>query len=109
MTYCGESDRRLSKPASSTRPSGVSLKRIVSDQESLTIEVDPDPDTTYTIEFVGTRQSADIRGEAVLDEEGQTVHATKRLVMPLRNVEESFWLNRKLPVSTATNCTCVRG
>jgi hypothetical protein len=58
--------------------SGVRLRRITSSPESLLVEVDPEKGVDYTIEFIGTRKSADLTGEPVVDDEGQPIRATRR-------------------------------
>jgi hypothetical protein len=58
--------------------SGVALRRIAFVEGRFEVEVDPQPDEQYTIEFVGTRQGADLRGEPVTDANGQAVRATRR-------------------------------
>lgn len=58
--------------------SGVTLEKIVTSQTGLEIHVRPDPDTTYTIEFIGTRKGFDPRSEPVLDKNGKELAVTRR-------------------------------
>ncbi|WP_146565167.1 hypothetical protein [Posidoniimonas corsicana] len=58
--------------------SGVSLKRITAGEKDLTVEVDPQPGESYTIEFIGTRAGVDLTGEAVVGEDGKPLRATRR-------------------------------
>ncbi len=55
---------------------GVTLKRIESDDTHLALEVEPEEGVTYTIEFVGTRRGYDPSSRPILDAEGQVVRAT---------------------------------
>lgn len=57
---------------------GVSLKRIETTSQGLTVEVDPTPGETYTIEFIGTRRGFDPSSAPVLDEEGKELRTTRR-------------------------------
>ncbi|MGC1274486.1 MAG: hypothetical protein WBC44_12345 [Planctomycetaceae bacterium] len=57
--------------------SGVSLKRIVSGKDGLTVEVDAKPGETYTIDFIGTRQGYDPESRPVVDESGKEIRATR--------------------------------
>ena len=57
---------------------GVSLRRIETSTEELTVEVEPVDGETYTIEFLGTRAGYDATSEPVLDEQGNELHATRR-------------------------------
>ena len=58
--------------------SGVELKCIESDGKQLTVEVEAEPGVEYTIEFVGTRDKADLTGEPVTDAEGKPLRITYR-------------------------------
>jgi hypothetical protein len=58
--------------------SGVSLARIESSPEGLDVVVAEEPGETYAIEFFGTRRSADLHGEPVLDQKGLPVRTTLR-------------------------------
>lgn len=57
--------------------SGVRLKSVQSDENGMTVAVDPKPGETYTIEFIGTRKETDLTGQPVLDENGEPVRATR--------------------------------
>lgn len=56
--------------------SGVMLKKVVSSPKGLDVKVLPEKNVTYTIEFIGTRQSANLEGRPVLDKEGKPIRAT---------------------------------
>ncbi len=58
--------------------SGVTLEQVTSSSEGLDVAVKVDPDTKYTIEFLGTRRGFDAKSEPVLDKEGKEVRATRR-------------------------------
>jgi hypothetical protein len=58
--------------------SGVTLKRVESTAQGLTVEVEPVAGETYTIEFIGTRKGYDAASEAVKDKDGKEVRATRR-------------------------------
>ncbi|MGI9458078.1 MAG: hypothetical protein ACR2NU_16050 [Aeoliella sp.] len=58
--------------------SGVSIKRIESDAKRLAIEVEPEAGESYTIEFVGTKKTTDLKGEPITDEEGEPLPVTHR-------------------------------
>lgn len=50
--------------------SGVTLKSVASDADSLTVELKPDPEVTYTVEFIGTLKS-DLPPAEMLEEESR--------------------------------------
>lgn len=58
--------------------SGVFLSRLESSRQGLSLEVKADPGVNYTIEFIGTKRTADLRGSPVTDEQGKPVRATLR-------------------------------
>jgi len=58
--------------------SGVELKSIEYDNNQLAIEVDPTPGETYTINFIGTRNTTDLKGEPIAEEEGKPLATTHR-------------------------------
>jgi hypothetical protein len=58
--------------------SGVQLKRVVSSDRGLNVEVDAEPGVGYTIEFIGTRRGFDAHHEPVTHKEGVPVQATHR-------------------------------
>jgi hypothetical protein len=58
--------------------SGVTLEKVVSSSKGLEVEVRPEPDVTYTIEFIGTRKGFDPTSEPVLDDDGNPIYATRR-------------------------------
>ena len=58
--------------------SGVTLHGVTSSSAGLDVAVQPDPDATYTIEFIGTRKGFSPKSDPVLDKDGQEVRATRR-------------------------------
>ncbi len=58
--------------------SGVTLKHIESSDRGLSVEIDPEPGETYTIEFVGTRKGYNPVGTPVLDQDGKPLNTTHR-------------------------------
>ncbi len=58
--------------------SGVTLERVTSWPGGLTVDVKPEPDMTYAIEFIGTRKNFDKTSTPVLDKDGKEVRATQR-------------------------------
>ena len=58
--------------------SGVTLDRVTSSIDGLTVDVKPDPDVTYVIEFIGTRRGFDKTSTPVLDKDGKEVRTTRR-------------------------------
>jgi hypothetical protein len=56
--------------------SGVSLQRITTDAKGMEVEVDPRAGETYTIEFVGTRNTTDLTGKPIENEKGEHLHVT---------------------------------
>jgi len=58
--------------------SGVELKQVVSSTKGLEVEVDAQPGTTYSIEFIGTRKNFERGGEPVVGKDGKPVPTTRR-------------------------------
>jgi hypothetical protein len=58
--------------------SGVVLDKVTSSDKGLEIAVQTQGDTTYTIEFIGTRKGFDPRSEPVLDKDGKEIATTRR-------------------------------
>lgn len=58
--------------------SGVTLSSVTSSDEGLDVTVEPEADTTYTIEFIGTRRGFDTQSEPVLGKDGKEIRATRR-------------------------------
>lgn len=58
--------------------SGVKLFRVEANRRGLSVQIDPQPGETYTIEFVGTRAGYDPHGEPVLDADGKPIRTTLR-------------------------------
>ncbi|QDU79783.1 hypothetical protein Pla110_14970 [Polystyrenella longa] len=58
--------------------SGVTMNRIVSNEEGVTVEVEPVEGETYTIEFIGTRDGYDTTSEPVLNKEGEEANITHK-------------------------------
>lgn len=57
---------------------GVRLKDVAFQDDTLTVQVDPDPGVTYTIRFLGTRRGFDPTSREVVDAEGKAVRTTRR-------------------------------
>lgn len=57
---------------------GVRLQRVTQTAESLSVEVEPVGDESYTIEFLGTRRDFDPSSQPVVDDEGSELRATRR-------------------------------
>ena len=57
--------------------SGVTLKRVVSDEKGLSIDIAGEPDVEYTIEFIGTRSGFDPASTPVLDKDGNELNVTR--------------------------------
>ena len=57
--------------------SGVILEKIISTPKRLEVTVRHDADTTYTIEFIGTRRGFDPKSEPILDKDGQVLPVTR--------------------------------
>jgi len=58
--------------------SGVTLEQVATSTKGLEVEVRPEPDVTYTIEFVGTRKGYSPDSQPVTDAAGKEVRATRR-------------------------------
>lgn len=58
--------------------SGVTLSRVESSLDGQSVEVQPVPGETYTIEFIGTRRNYDPASHPVTDKNGEPVRATRR-------------------------------
>lgn len=56
---------------------GVTLKDIVFHDHTLTVQVEPEQDVTYTIQFIGTRRGYDPASRPVTDAEGKEIHTTR--------------------------------
>ncbi len=57
--------------------SGVLLEKVTLTKSSLEIAVMAEPDTTYTIEFIGTRKGFDPKSQPVLDKNGKELPVTR--------------------------------
>ena len=57
--------------------SGVLLEKVTLTKSSLEIAVMAEPDTTYTIEFIGTRQGFDPKSQPVIDKDGKVLPVTR--------------------------------
>ena len=57
---------------------GVALKRIVATGDRLEVEVDPEPGTDYTIEFIGTRRGFDAAATPPVSATGRPLYASHR-------------------------------
>lgn len=57
--------------------SGVSLEKVVSSPKGLEVTVRPESGVTYTIEFVGTKRSANLEGRPVMDKDGKPIRTTQ--------------------------------
>lgn len=58
--------------------SGVTLEKVTSSAKGLELKVKPEEGVTYKIEFLGTREDANLEGEPILDDEGKPIRATRR-------------------------------
>ncbi|MCA9113983.1 MAG: hypothetical protein KDA79_02780 [Planctomycetaceae bacterium] len=58
--------------------SGVALKSITHTRESLQVEVEAQPETEYTVEFIGTRRGFDAESEPVKDKDGNPLPVTRK-------------------------------
>lgn len=58
--------------------SGVTLKRIAMKDGRLTVEVEAQPETTYSIEFVGTRKGFDAESSAMSDDPVKASELTRK-------------------------------
>jgi hypothetical protein len=58
--------------------SGVTLKTVESSDKGLSVEIDPVPGETYTIEFIGTRKGYNPVGEPVMGKDGKPLNTTHR-------------------------------
>jgi len=58
--------------------SGVTLEKVEATAKSLTISVRPDPESTYTIDFLGTRKNFDPKSEPVRDKDGKELPVTRK-------------------------------
>jgi hypothetical protein len=56
---------------------GVVLRDVACDAGRMRIEVDPGPDASYRIAFLGTRRGERLEGRPVLDAEGDTLRTTR--------------------------------
>ncbi len=56
---------------------GVTLKDVAFGGKTLTVEVAPEPEVTYTIRFIGTRRGYDPAGREVTNAEGKTIRTTR--------------------------------
>lgn len=57
---------------------GVTLRNISSDGNSLEVEIEPEEGVTYVTQFIGTRTGYDPTSEPVVDEEGEEIRTTRR-------------------------------
>ncbi len=57
---------------------GVTLERIVSGNNRLEVQVQPEPGVEYFIEFIGTSKGFDAQSEPVLDKGGKPMDVTRR-------------------------------
>jgi hypothetical protein len=57
---------------------GVTLKDIAFENNTLTVQVAPEPGLTYTTRFIGTRRGYDPASREVLDAEGKPIRTTRR-------------------------------
>ena len=57
--------------------SGVTLQQVTSTANHLEVAIAPETDTTYTIEFIGTRKGYDASHQPVVDQQGRPVTATQ--------------------------------
>lgn len=57
---------------------GVTLEKVVATKTELQIAIRPDPNTFYTIDFIGTRKGFDPSSQPVVDGAGDPKHITRR-------------------------------
>ena len=57
---------------------GVVLRSITADDQRIGVEVDLQPGETYTIDFVGTRNTTPLAGEPIVGDDGQPLATTHR-------------------------------
>lgn len=69
--------------------SGVALKSFDRHKDRLEVHVDPIEGETYTIEFVGTMKDADMKGEPILNKEGEPLPVTHRYSPEIGKVLQS--------------------
>ena len=53
------------------------LEKVEATAKSLTVAVRPDPEATYTIDFLGTRKNFDPKSEPVRDKDGKELPVTR--------------------------------
>jgi hypothetical protein len=58
--------------------SGVTLRDVRREKDSLSLEIEAEPGVTYTTEFIGTRKGYDRKSEQVTDDDGTTMRTTRR-------------------------------
>ncbi|MBP7052579.1 MAG: hypothetical protein KBE65_16330 [Phycisphaerae bacterium] len=56
---------------------GVKLKDIAFRDDTLTVQVDPEPGVTYTIRFIGTRRGFDPSSREVVNAQGKAIRTTR--------------------------------
>ena len=57
--------------------SGVTLEKVTTTATRLEVVVRPDPEATYTIEFIGTRKGFNPSSEPILDKNGKELPVTR--------------------------------
>lgn len=57
---------------------GVALKDITFESQTLTVAVEPEPGVHYTTQFIGTRRGYDPQSQVVTDAEGKEIRTTRR-------------------------------
>jgi len=57
--------------------SGITLQKVTSSKKGLEIEIQPEADVTYTVEFIGTRKGYDASSKPVVDDKGNPVRTTR--------------------------------
>lgn len=58
--------------------SGVTLSKVETLASSFTVEVDPDADATYTIQFIGTKKGFDATSEPMSEDEVKALELTRK-------------------------------
>lgn len=56
---------------------GVTLKDVTFENDTLTVQIDPDNDVTYRTQFIGTRRGYDPTSKPVTDADGKTIRTTR--------------------------------
>jgi hypothetical protein len=58
--------------------SGVELKKVISSERGLEVEVAAEPDVEYTVAFIGTKKGFDPKSEPVVGKDGKEIDTTRK-------------------------------